>query len=82
MHMLMHMDWRWRLAWGLLAWPLMVGLAVLLSHAADPHEANNPWMVAIVGVGEVLAAAVAIVFPVWSLFTWAEEGDEPGTAGL
>jgi hypothetical protein len=79
MHALMHMDWPSRLAWGLLAWPVMIILAVLLSRAADPRELITPWVVAIVGAAELVVAAVASVFPIWSLIAWAEKGDEPGT---
>ena len=74
MNALMHMDWPSRLAWGLLAWPVMVGLAVLLSIAADPSAVHDPWVLALVGTGEVLAAAVAIAFPIWALITWAQSG--------
>jgi hypothetical protein len=63
---------------GLLAWPVMVLLAILLSNAADPYAVSEPWLVALLGAGEVLAAAVAIVFPIWSFLTWAQQGDEPG----
>ncbi len=79
MHTVMHMDWPSRLVWGLLAWPVMVYLAILLSSAADPRAVNQPWLVALVGAGEVLTAAVAIVFPIWSLITWAQQSDEPDT---
>jgi hypothetical protein len=57
MHALTHMGWPSRLAWGLLAWPVMVLLAILLSNAADPRAVNQPWLVALVGLGEVIAAA-------------------------
>jgi hypothetical protein len=53
----------------------MVYLAILLSSAADPRAVNHPWVIAIVGSGEILAAAIAIVFPIWSLITWAQQGD-------
>jgi hypothetical protein len=56
----------------------MVLLAILLSNAADPRAVNQPWLVAFVGLGEVIAAALAIVFPIWSLITWAQKGEEPG----
>jgi len=78
MHRLMHMDWPSRLVWGLVAWPIMIALAVLLSSAADPHGVNGPWTVAVVGAGEVLVAAVAVVFPIWALVSWAEADDESG----
>jgi hypothetical protein len=79
MQALMHMDWHARLTWGLLAWPVMIALAVVLASAADPLAANNPWAVAVVGTAEVLTAAVAIVFPIWSLVAWAEQDDKGGT---
>ena len=79
MHALMHIDWPSRLAWGLLAWPVMIFLAVLLSKAADPRGVTDPRVVAIVGAAELVVAAFAIVFPIWSLIAWAEKGDEPGT---
>jgi hypothetical protein len=72
-----HMDWPSRLAWGLLAWPVMISLAILLSTSADPHAANHAWMLVVVGTAEVIAAAVAIVFPIWAFVTWAEDGDPP-----
>lgn len=78
MHTLMHMDWPSRLAWGLLAWPVMIAFAILLANAADPRAANNPWAVAALGAGELLVAAVAIVFPIWALVSWTEQDDEGG----
>jgi hypothetical protein len=41
MHALIHLDWPLRLAWGLLAWPVLVYLAILLSSAADPRAVNR-----------------------------------------
>lgn len=78
MHTLMHMDWPSRLAWGLLAWPVTIALAILLANAADPRAVNNPWAVAILGASEVFAATVAIVFPIWALVSWTEQDDEGG----
>jgi hypothetical protein len=78
MHALMHMDWASRLAWGLLAWPAMIFLAVVLSLVADPRSTSQPWLVAILGAGEVVVAAVAIVFTVWALFSWTPTDGEPG----
>jgi ABC-type phosphate transport system permease subunit len=76
MHALMHMDWATRLAWGLLAWPAMIFLAVVLSLVAEPGGTSQPWLVVLLGTIEVLAAAVAIVFTVWALFTWTPgQGD-------
>ena len=75
MHALMHMDWQARLAWGLLAWPVMIALAVVLASAADPRAVNDPWAVAVLSTAEVLVAAVAIVFPIWSLVAWAEQDE-------
>ena len=72
-----HMDWPTRLAWGLLAWPAMIALAIVLSTAADPHSANHGWMLVVVGSAEVVAAAVAIVFPIWAVVSWAEEEEPP-----
>jgi hypothetical protein len=79
MHALMHMDWHFRLAMGLLAWPVVIALAVVLASAADPHAASNPWAVAVVSAAEVIAAAVAVVFPIWSLVAWAGQDDTRGT---
>jgi hypothetical protein len=79
MHTLMHMDWLSRLAWGLLAWPVMISLAVVLASAAEPHAVSDPWVVAVVSAAEVLVAAVAVVFPIWSLVAWAEQDDTRGT---
>lgn len=75
MQALMHMDWQARLAWGLMAWPVTMALAVVLASAADPLAVNNPWAVAVVSAAEVLMAAVAIVFPIWSLVAWAEQDE-------
>ena len=82
MHRLIHMDWPSRLAWGLLAWPVMISLAILLSNAADPRSVSSPWFVAAVGVAELLASTVAILFPIWALTTWAAKGDPPPEAPL
>ena len=76
-HQLIHMDWPSRLAWGLLAWPFMIYLAILLSNAADPRSVSSPLYVAVVGTAELLASTVAIVFPIWALVTWAAKGDRP-----
>jgi hypothetical protein len=65
-----HMDWATRLAWGLLAWPMTIALALLLSMAIDPHGGTNPILAALLGLAEVVAAGVAIVFTIWALFTW------------
>lgn len=72
----MHVDWPTRLVVGLLAWPVMIFLAIVLSYAAEPGS-NYPVVVVLVtGVAEVAAAAVAIVFPVWAFVTWAQRGDD------
>ena len=79
MHSLMHMDWHSRLAWGLLAWPVMIALAVVLSTAADPRTVSNPWAVTALSAAEVLAAAIGVLFPIWSFVAWAEQDDRRGT---
>ena len=50
-HELLHMDSPTRLAWGLLAWPVMITFAVLLASAADPHGVHVPWVIVTVAVG-------------------------------
>ncbi len=70
------MDWPTRMVVGLLAWPMMIFLVILLSFAVEPGSHPMSAVVVLLAVEEVFAAAVAIVFPVWALLSWAQNGDD------
>ena len=73
MRWLTEMDWPTRLAWGLLAWPVTIALAILLGHIAQPGQPTAA--VLLVGALEVGSASIAISFTVWAIITWFERND-------
>ncbi len=79
MHYIAHMDWPTRLVWGLLAWPVMIFLAILVSYAVQPGPEKPGPIVLVLALAEVIAAAVAITFPIWAFVSRASSGEAPDT---
>ena len=76
MNYIKNMDWVTRLVWGLLAWPVTIFLAILVSYAVKPGPDKPGPIVLVLALAEVVAAAVAIGFPIWAFVSWSVRGDD------